>query len=773
MKNTLANLKSKSRSTSFKAAALSVGFHALLVLFAGSIVAVHYIQKQNAEFTVTTGSPKPERRQTPAAKPEQSRETLRPTKIVSRSVSVSAPAFTAPTVVAPDNKPKHASSQKFSFPAAQAGRGFDGIARQLGAGLPQIDFFGIRAEGEKFVFIIDASPGMLAKETGGLPTYSYIKDRVRKTIVELPSVVLYNVILYDGQKIFQFRPQMVPATKANSAAFGAWIQPVNTNGNHAGLAEEQNNYRRAESYQTAVGIDATCWLLALQSAFEQRPDNVFILSDEWGKHNINPEKRRLLRDFSLWELLNSGGASSVGGSPVLRDDRKLRDNLIKQAVTTIQKETDLRKAAGLSAEFLHEIPAYIEYPADQILDHAEVVYRAQYMPQQFARPQVHVVRLLSGDSYGRADDSTTHMRELVRRYSGEFEFLSGEQAAGEQQAVFASSSGISPVANDKDSAPKKPVVPGSAIQFLGASANGSKVIFILDASADMLARKTGGTNTYALIKNQLVKTVEALSPDALFNVIVYDRKQVLLFRSQMVPAAQSGGLSLWLADLNSNAARSGLRPEQNNYAPSRVYETAIGSDVQSLPYALQAAMEEQPGTIFIASTGMGSQPVNPEKAGRLLDFSIWSALGGSSGTAGSENMDEEGNITATSGTASTAGSLLQPLQQDRKMADALLKQTLERIATEKKARQEAGLPSGFVPDILNSIQYPRDQVLAHIATVCSENYTSQDLNAPEIHFICLQGAGKSPVRETLRDLRGLTQAYGGTVQFLEGAPVAQ
>ena len=38
-------------------------------------------------------------------------------------------------------------------------------------------------------------------------------------------------------------------------------------------------------------------------------------------------------------------------------------------------------------------------------------------------------------------------------------------------------------------------------------------------------------------------------------------------------------------------ARPGLRSEQNGYTPARVYETAIGEDVQSLLYAVQAAME--------------------------------------------------------------------------------------------------------------------------------------------------------------------------------------
>ncbi|NOU35684.1 MAG: hypothetical protein HOO88_02775 [Kiritimatiellaceae bacterium] len=759
MKNTLSNLKLKSRSTSFKAAALSLTFHALLVFFAGSIVAVHYIQKQNAEFTVSTASPKQERRQTAKAKPEPPREMIRPTKIVSRSVSVSAPTFTAPTVAAPDNKPKHASSQKFSLPAAQAGRDVEAISGRFGGGTPQINFFGISTEGEKFVFVIDASAGMLTPETGGLPAYNYIKDTLCQTITKLPAAVLYNVILYDGGKISLFRPQPVPATKGNNAALSKWIQAVNQDSSAAGLANEQDNYRRPEPYPTAVGSDSAGWLLSLQAAFEQRPDNVFILTSDWGKHNISPAKQRLLRDFSLWELLSGGGAASVGGSSILRDDRKLRDDLLKRAVETIQKQADSRKNAGLPGEFLHDIPAYIEYPADQILDHAEGVYRTQYMPYQLERPRVHVVRLLSEGSNSNSDYFMTYMRNLVRRYNGEFEAFSGRQSASSVNGLQES------VADQTADMTQNPEAPVSPVKFLGANADGSRIAFILDASAGMLSVKTGGTNTYALIKDCIIKAVAELQPGTLFNVIAYDRKQVTQFRSQMAPVSQSRELADWLKNLNSSVARSGLRPEQNNYTPTNVYDTAIGADVQSLPYAVQAAMEEQADAIFIVSTGIGPQPVSPEKAARLLDFSIWNSLGGSSGNVGEE--DENGNPVIT-GTAATSGGKLQSLQQDKKLAAALLKQTLDRIAAEKKARQEAGLSSNFVPDILNSIEYPRGQIMSHIATVCKLNYVSQGLTVPVMNFICLQEAGKTPIREVPRELTGLTKPYSGTALFFKG-----
>jgi len=779
MKDKPLDLKSKSRSSSFKAVAISLSLHALLFIFAGSIVAVHYVQKQAAEFSVSTGSAKQERRSRQlSANPEKVSETLRPeTKIVSRAVSMAAPDFVAPVA----DKSKSASSQKFSLPSAQSGRGYSAISKRFGTGTPQVEFFGIRAEGEKFIFIIDASPGMLAQETGGLPAYNYIKETLRKTVAKMPAAVLYNVVLYDGEKIFQFRPQPVPATKQNNAALDEWLQPVNRDAADKGLTDKQDNYRRPPApYQTAIGADAAHWLLALQSAFEQKADNVFILSSDWGRHSIGPEKRRLLRDFALWEGLGGGGAFSVAGAPALRDDRKLLNDFLKQAVDKIVKEEDDRKSDSIPAGFLHDVPAYIEYRAGQIFDHAEVVCSAQYTPQQLDRPQVHVVRLISDDKHGAADQFAENMQQLAHKYNGGFESFSGQEAARRQLDIMSAGKKPSAASTDRaSSGPRKPEVPSSPVEFLRADAVGSRVAFVLDASGGMLTKKTGGTNTYAAIKRQLLKAVADLRPETLFNVIAYDRQQVALFRNQMVPASQSGALRGWLADINRSAAHPGLRPEQTNYTPRQVYETAIGEDVQSLPFALQAAMEEQADTIFIVSTGIGSQPVNPVRASRLLDFYIWNSLGGSesdgSGVAVDATADEDGEVTLSVNVDddSSAGGTLRLLTEDRKMARDLVKEMIKRIAADRKARKAAGLPLDFVPDIRNSIHYTPSHVQAHIGAVCDVNYVSQGLESPKIHFICLQEDGKTPTKGALRDLRGLTEPYNGTARSIDGSDVVR
>jgi hypothetical protein len=116
--------------------------------------------------------------------------------------------------------------------------------------------------------------------------------------------------------------------------------------------------------------------------------------------------------------------------------------------------------------------------------------------------------------------------------------------------------------------------------------------------------------------------------------------------------------------------------------------------------------------------------------------------------------------------------LLQSLQQDKKMWSALLKQTLDRIEAEKKARKNAGLPPGFVPDILNSIEYSSGQALEHISAVSRQHYASRELREPVINFLCLTESGAGPSRRLSRDLMGLARPYEGSITFFNAPGAA-
>jgi hypothetical protein len=776
MKKNTDILKKKGRSSSVKAAATSLIVHALLILFAGSIVAVRYVQKMNAELTVSSSPPKLERRQLQMpAKLERVQQSTRRPRIVSRSVSVASPEFTAPDLPSPGKL----STQKFTMPFSRSGRDFSALTQSIGVSAPDVGFLGIRTKGEKFIFIIDGSAAMMADEIGGTAAAETIKEELLKTASEMPPSLLFNVFFHDGMQVAQFKPNLVPATGKHLSELREWIAPMLSDPARPGLTSEQDSYQPDKSYETAMGDEASGWLRALQAAFEQRPDNTFIVTPDWGRHRISRDKGQRLIDFSLWEILGDGDAFSVAGSEALRDDRELRDDLLDQAVEAVleeQKEIDLE---GDPQPFLRELLKYIQYSENQILDHADAVYRANYIPFNMAPPRVHVVRVVPAEKVGVADPDTDKLRKLSRLYAGELAFFKGAGSTGIFDAADAET--VTDHFGDDETAGEPAE---SSFKYFGAGARGSRIAFLLDASKEMIREETGATNAYAFITDQLVKTVDALETNTLFNVVLYDGQNVALFRPDMIPVSSpEGDLRDWLKTPGSLEEPFGLTEEQNNYTPQNLFNTAMGSDVKGLPLALQAAMEQRADTILAVGAGLGRLPVAREKARRLLDFSIWDALGAmqesSDATIGIGGDDEEDDTSTTTdpgsssvANAATAGGTLGPLQEDRRQRTALIRQAILRIADEKEERKKSDLPLGFVHDILEYVEYMPEQILEHLETVAENQYGIAE--GPPIHFICLiEPESKQADRVTLRELRGLTSLYGGDLKFLRGGDSEQ
>jgi hypothetical protein len=94
LKETFQRLVHRKRVCSAQAAAVSILLHVLLIAVAGSIVAVRYVQKRNAELNVVMREPKLERRQLQLPqKNERVRRTARRPKIITAPAPASAPAI--------------------------------------------------------------------------------------------------------------------------------------------------------------------------------------------------------------------------------------------------------------------------------------------------------------------------------------------------------------------------------------------------------------------------------------------------------------------------------------------------------------------------------------------------------------------------------------------------------------------------------------------------------------------------------------------------------
>lgn len=764
MKETLKKWVRRRHVCSAEAAAVSLLVHLLLVVLAGSLVAVRYVQKRDAELDVVIAKPKLERRQLqmPETKERVSRSARRP-EIITTAAEAPAAEFFVPELSGQPGL----SSQKFDSPFARGTRDFRILTAGIGIGAPKFKFLDIRGEGEKVIFVLDASERMISEETGGTAACDYIRDELRRVLSELPSSVLFNVLLYDGETVAGFRPHMVPSTETNRMALAEWLAPAWQAEPRAGLSGEQNTYAPETVYETAIGDEAREWVRALQGALEQRPDAVFVVGRDWGRHSISREKGERLVDFTLWQILSSSGANSVGGSPALEADRELRDSLIKQAVEAVQDEDEARSLTGDPEQFLRDLIAYIQYSEEQIFDHIGAVVQAVYGRVNMAPPWIHFVRLVPESEEDVSDEAVSKMRDLTNIYGGEFAFLNGEDAV---RRVLRGTEGGTADEDDEmlvaDEEETGPAVPESGIELFNMRDEGERVAFVVDASADTFDESVGGTNAFEFISKQLIGAAGTLATGTLFNVLVCDETAVSLFRPEMIPFAGTEELREWL-----EAVHPGALPETNRYAVTAVYDSAIGSDVQGLPLALQAVMEQRADLIYTVGAGVGRLPVGREKARRLLNFSILDALGG--GVAEDlqgETADGELVDVVSVTEESNAKNLLLPLENDKTQRDELMRQALMRIQEEVDRRKKAGLPPGFVHSILDYIQYTPDQIVDHLMQIAVRSYPAEDGETilPRIHFAVLLEPDSRLDRDELRTLRRLAQSCSGEIRMVYG-----
>ncbi|MDZ8117226.1 hypothetical protein [Pontiella agarivorans] len=91
------------------------------------------------------------------------------------------------------------------------------------------------------------------------------------------------------------------------------------------------------------------------------------------------------------------------------------------------------------------------------------------------------------------------------------------------------------------------------IEIFGVKGKGEKIILILGADADMMSDEMGGIPAFTIIKNEMIRIVEELPPTALFNVMIYDWKEVTMAFPNMVPATDSNAQKMqgWLEPLNA------------------------------------------------------------------------------------------------------------------------------------------------------------------------------------------------------------------------------
>ena len=184
--------------------------------------------------------------------------------------------------------------------AGGGGRGLGRLAGgggELGLGVSAVDFFGIKKQGERVVFIVDGGASMVEPERGDLPGYDRVKKELVAMIDALSPGTFFNIIVF-GRDIDLYAPRMVVATADNKAQVAEWVGPYwrLTDGQIEKRGPFRKNYEPEMVDWNGDG-GSSRMDLALAAALELRADLIFMITD--GTPSIR-EVRKDIED-SRWQ----------------------------------------------------------------------------------------------------------------------------------------------------------------------------------------------------------------------------------------------------------------------------------------------------------------------------------------------------------------------------------------------------------------------------------------------------------------------------------------
>lgn len=159
------------------------------------------------------------------------------------------------------------------------GRLGGGGGQQLEFGVSAVDFFGIKKQGERVVFIVDAGASMVEPERGDLPGYDRVKQELVSMIERLSPGTFFNIIVF-SRHLDLYAPRMVVATADNTAQVAPWIAPYWRLAD--GKIERRGAFRK--NYEPEMpdwnGAGGSSRMdLAFAAALELRADLIFMITD--------------------------------------------------------------------------------------------------------------------------------------------------------------------------------------------------------------------------------------------------------------------------------------------------------------------------------------------------------------------------------------------------------------------------------------------------------------------------------------------------------------
>jgi hypothetical protein len=244
------------------------------------------IMQQRNEEVVIFRTPPPARRYEPrklehkVKVQKQQRSSSRPA-MMPRMVSMRMSDLSLPEVKV-DPKVIHTTFQpKFRAVSGRglgAGLGTGHGTHGFGSGVANMNFFGLRARGEKVAILLDVSLSMVEDVRGGVKGFQQVKRRMNEVIDALPETALFNVVAFaDAASAMNGKLEMVIANEGNKRRAKDFIRPFNQGEGHWGL--DQSNIQPNPGAGLRAEGGTTRLDMALNAAYMMGADVILVFCD--------------------------------------------------------------------------------------------------------------------------------------------------------------------------------------------------------------------------------------------------------------------------------------------------------------------------------------------------------------------------------------------------------------------------------------------------------------------------------------------------------------
>ncbi len=301
----------------------------------------------------------------------------------------------------------------------------------FGQGVSQVNFFGIKASGERIAVCVDVSVSMVEEERGGPAGFLRVKQRVSEVIDAIKEGTLFNVIVFaDGCSMLDTEKMQYANAETRTRA-KRFLDPFNTEGN---WGHDSGNFSGHEKGVQAAG-GSTRLDLAISAAMAQGADTLLIISDGQPQVIKQPTESQLAAQNRIREEWNRTHAGAIEAYRQARANAPTRRVWVPPQQARPPSQGPMREGqqpdpgAPAREGYWTEVTDIGPEPAPpkppppalwtlaDFVQHISLLYQSIYVEKGLKEPRIHCI------GYQIDKDGHAFLKKLTAHYKGQFRLV--------------------------------------------------------------------------------------------------------------------------------------------------------------------------------------------------------------------------------------------------------------------------------------------------------------------------------------------------------------